>query len=263
MDIFVFPDPQQLGEAAASEAARIMRDAVARRGKARIVLSTGASQFAVLAALTRLDLPWPHVEMFHLDEYVGLPPTHRASFRKYLRERFIDVAHPGKAHLVDGTPENMAALTEAIRSEPIDLGLIGIGENAHIAFNDPPADFATREAYITVTLDDRCKAQQVREQWFNSIQEVPDRAVTMTVRQILQCERILSCVPFAVKASAVRDTLQSAVTERIPATILKTHPHFSLYLDTDSFAKVEPAKILPEGVGLIHARTDAQCAPLL
>ncbi|MCL2544538.1 MAG: 6-phosphogluconolactonase [Clostridia bacterium] len=247
MDIFVFPDPQRLGEAAASEAARILRDAVGRRGKARIVLSTGASQFAVLDALTRQSVPWAQVEMFHLDEYAGLPDTHRASFRRYLRERFIGVAHPGKAHLVDGTQENMAALATAIRSEPVDLGLIGIGENAHIAFNDPPADFATREAYILVRLDERCKAQQVREKWFDSLADVPEQAVTMTVHQILQCERIISCVPFAVKAGAVRDTLQSPVTPNIPATILKTHPHLWLYLDADAFARVEPEKILPEG----------------
>ena len=249
MDIFVFPDAEQLGAAAAREAAQTIRDAVVRRGKARIVLSTGASQFATLAALTRQDLPWPRIEMFHLDEYVGLPDTHRASFRKYLRERFIDIVHPGKAHLVDGTPQNMASLAEAIRSEPVDLGLIGIGENAHIAFNDPPADFDTQEAFIVVALDERCKAQQVREKWFNSLAEVPERAVTMTVHQIMQCERIISCVPFAVKAGAVRDTLQSPISNHIPATILKTHPRFSLYLDTDSFSKVEPDKILPERPG--------------
>lgn len=249
MDIHVFPDPEQLGQAVANEAARILQSAIERRGKARIVLSTGASQFAALAALTRLDIPWSRVEMFHLDEYVALPETHRASFRKYLRERFIGVVHPGKAHLVDGTPENMAALTKAIRSEPVDLGLIGIGENGHIAFNDPPADFATREAYIVVRLDGRCKAQQVREKWFDTPSEVPDRAVTMTPFQILQCERILSCVPSAVKADAVRDTLQNPVTAGVPATILKTHPRFTLFLDAESFAKVEPAKILPEEPG--------------
>ncbi|MCL2810309.1 MAG: 6-phosphogluconolactonase [Clostridia bacterium] len=244
MNIFVFPDPEKLGEAAANEAALMIRSAIDRRGKARIILATGASQFTTLAALTRQDIPWALVEMFHLDEYVGLPMTHRASFRKYLIERFIHVANPGKVHLVDGTPENMAALTQAVRSEPIDLGIIGIGENAHIAFNDPPADFDTQEAFIYVYLDDRCKAQQVGEKWFDSMEEVPDRAVTMTAFQILQCERIVSSVPFAVKADAVRDTLQNPVNNRIPATILKTHPHFSLYLDAESFAKVEPDKIV-------------------
>jgi len=246
MDIFVYPNADQLGEAAASQATRIIQDAIRRRGRARILLATGASQFTTLAALTRQDIPWHLVEMFHLDEYVGLPDTHRASFRKYLRERFIDIANPGKAHLVDGTPENMAALTDAVRSEPIDLGIIGIGENAHIAFNDPPADFDSKEAFIYVHLDDRCKAQQVGEKWFDSMEEVPDRAVTMTAHQILQCERIVSSVPFAVKADAVRDTLQNPVTNQIPATILKNHPHFTLYLDTASYAKVEPDKIVCE-----------------
>jgi len=246
MDIFVYPDAEQLGEAAANQAANIIRDAIEHNGKARIALSTGASQFTTLAALTRQDIPWPLVEMFHLDEYVGLPDTHRASFRKYLRERFIDVVRPGKTHLVDGTAGNMAALTEAVRSGPVHLGIIGIGENAHIAFNDPPADFDTQEAFIYVYLDDRCKAQQVGEKWFDSMQEVPDRAVTMTAFQILQCERIVSSVPFAVKADAVRDTLQNPVNNHVPATILKKHPHCTLYLDGASFAKVEPDKIVCE-----------------
>lgn len=245
MNIFICKSSKQLGEAAAAEAAMCIQEAIEAHGKARIILSTGASQLTMLDALVRQSIDWARVEMFHLDEYVGLPETHKASFRKYLRERFVEVVHPGRAHLVDGTPEGIAALTEALRAGPVDLGLIGVGENAHIAFNDPPADFDTNEAYIIVALDDRCKAQQVREGWFTSLEEVPSHAVSMTVRQILKCRRIISCVPFSVKADAVRDMLCEPVTNLIPATILKEHFCLSLYVDEDSFAKVNPSAILP------------------
>ncbi|MBR5447412.1 MAG: 6-phosphogluconolactonase, partial [Clostridia bacterium] len=192
---------------------------------------------------------WSKVTMFHLDEYVNLPETHIASFRKYLKERFIQKINLKAAHLVDGTPEGIAALTAELRSAPIDVGLIGIGENAHIAFNDPPADFDTKEAYIVVNLNDTCKMQQVGEGWFATIDDVPKQAVSMTVYQILQCEQIVSCVPYAVKANAVRDTLENDKTNLIPATIMKGHKNFALFVDEDSFSKVDESKIRPaEGV---------------
>ena len=174
--------------------------------------------------------------MFHLDEYVDLPQTHGASFRKYLQERFVaKVAPLAAAHFVDGTREGIAKLTDELRKEPIDIGLIGIGENGHIAFNDPPADFDTREAYIIVNLDERCKRQQMGEGWFASIDEVPKQAVSMTTYQIMQCERIVSCVPHKVKAEAVSKTIHAKeVTNLVPATLLKTHPDFILYLDENS-----------------------------
>lgn len=201
------------------------------------MLSTGASQFETLAALVKeKDIAWECVEMFHLDEYVGLPVTHGASFRKYLQERFVDkVGKLAAVHFVDGTPECIARLTEEIRKEPIDLGLIGIGENAHIAFNDPPADFDTKEAYIFVNLNETCKKQQMGEGWFPTIDDVPKQAISMTAYQIMQCRYIISAVPHQVKAKAVRDTLLSNVVDNmVPATMLKTHPNYILYLDEKS-----------------------------
>ena len=201
------------------------------------VLSTGASQFDTLEALTkRTDIRWECVEMFHLDEYVGLPISHPASFRKYLQERFVDKLPALKAvHFVDGTKENIEELTRELRRAPIDLGLIGIGENTHIAFNDPPADFDTDEAYIIVNLDDRCKQQQMGEGWFATIDDVPKQAVSMTPKEIMKCERIISCVPYEVKRDAVRRVLQAKkVTNLIPATLLKNHPDWTLYVDADS-----------------------------
>lgn len=172
--------------------------------------------------------------MFHLDEYVSLPETHPASFRKYLKERFLSKVTLADCHLVDGNPDSIPALTAELRKAPIDIGLIGIGENAHIAFNDPPADFDTRESYIVVNLNERCKQQQVGEGWFASTEEVPAQAISMTPWQIMQCRHIISAVPHKVKAKAVSDTLNHDTTPEIPATLLKTHPNFDLFLDAES-----------------------------
>ncbi len=237
MEIRICKTSKELGEHAAKHVAQVLRDCISENGSARIVLSTGASQFDTLEALvSEPDVKWDAVEMFHLDEYVDLPETHGASFRKYLKERFVDKVGPLKAvHFVDGTKECIARLTEEIRKAPIDIGLIGIGENAHIAFNDPPADFDTKEAYIIVNLDEKCKKQQMGEGWFETIDDVPKQAVSMTPYQIMQCKRIVSCVPYKVKADAVQKTLDAReVTNLIPATLLKTHPDFILYLDEDS-----------------------------
>lgn len=241
MEIRIAEDRFALGRSAASHIAQILRDVIAEKGHARIVLSTGASQFDTLDALTaEAGIAWECVEMFHLDEYIGLPITHPASFRKYLQERFVDrVAPLAAVHFVDGTEENIVHLTGELRRAPIDIGLIGIGENGHIAFNDPPADFDSKEAYIVVNLNETCKQQQLGEGWFASMDEVPKQAVSMTAHQIMQCERIVSCVPYAVKADAVEGTLRAKeVTNLIPATLLKTHPDFILYLDRESAANI-------------------------
>ena len=249
MKIVVSKDAKALGCNAADYIAGLINEAIAAKGEARIILSTGASQLTTLEPLIERDIDWSKVTMFHLDEYVDLPETHIASFRKYLKERFIQKINLKAAHLVDGTVEGIAALTAELRSAPIDVGLIGIGENAHIAFNDPPADFDTKEAYIVVNLNDTCKMQQVGEGWFATIDDVPKQAVSMTVYQILQCEQIVSCVPYAVKANAVRDTLENDKTNLIPATIMKGHKNFALFVDEDSFSKVDESKIRPaEGV---------------
>ncbi|MBQ7063334.1 MAG: 6-phosphogluconolactonase [Firmicutes bacterium] len=248
MEIIVSRDARELGENAAVRIADRINAAIADHGLARIVLSTGASQLTMLDALIQKKVDWSHVEMYHLDEYVGLPETHIASFRKYLKERFISKVPLGAAHLVDGTAEGIGALTASLRSAPIDIGLIGIGENGHIAFNDPPADFDTREAYIIVNLNDTCKHQQVREGWFASVEEVPAQAVSMTVHQILQCRTIISVVPYAVKADAVQKTLYQDANNLVPATVMKSHPDFTLFVDRDSFAGVDVERIRPEGV---------------
>ena len=245
MKIVVSKDAAALGANAADYIADLINAAVAKKGHARIILSTGASQFTTLEALVKRDIDWSRVEMFHLDEYVNLPETHPASFRKYLRERFISKVNLAAYHLVDGTPECISSLTEELRREPIDVGLIGIGENAHIAFNDPPADFDTTDAYIIVTLNETCRRQQVGEGWFATVDDVPRQAVSMTVYQILKCEEIVSCVPYAVKADAVQKTLENDKTNLIPATIMKGHDHFALFVDNDSFAKVDESKIRP------------------
>jgi len=237
MEISISKDKEELGKKAATYAAEIIKKCIDKNGKARIVLSTGASQFETLQELVQKEIDWEKVEMFHLDEYIGIPERHPASFRKYLKERFVDVVGLKKVNFVQGEGEiekNLLNLTREIRKEPIDLGLIGIGENAHIAFNDPPADFATTEAYIVVNLDEQCRNQQVGEGWFASLEEVPKQAISMTVHQILQCNVIISSVPDKRKAEAVKRTLESEITNTIPATKLKTHDNWSLFLDKDS-----------------------------
>ena len=209
MEIRILKDRYELGKSAAKHVAGILKEVIAKKGGARIVLSTGASQFDTLDALTKESgIDWDKVEMFHLDEYVDLPETHPASFRLYLKERFVKKVAPLKAvHFVDGTREGIEALTKELRSAPIDIGLIGIGENGHIAFNDPPADFDTKDAYIIVNLNDTCKKQQMGEGWFATIDDVPKQAVSMTPYQIMQCETIVSCVPYKVKSEAISKTL--------------------------------------------------------
>ena len=239
MEIRICENSKELGRSAAEYVARVITSAIEKRGEARIVLSTGASQFDTLSALVEIPgIEWDKVEMFHLDEYVDLPITHVASFRKYLQERFVDKVGTLKAvHFVDGTREGIADITREIRRAPIDIGLIGIGENAHIAFNDPPADFDTKEAYIIVNLNERCKRQQMGEGWFATVDDVPAQAVSMTPYQIMQCEKIVSCVPHKVKAEAIKNTLTAReVTNEIPATLLRTHRDFVLYVDKNSIS---------------------------
>ena len=245
MKIVVSKDAKALGANAADYIAGLINESIAAKGEARIILSTGASQFTTLEALIEKDIDWSRVEMFHLDEYVGLPETHGASFRKYLKERFISKVNLKAAHLVDGAPECIETLTKELRRAPIDVGLIGIGENAHIAFNDPPADFDTTDAYIIVNLNDTCRRQQVGEGWFATVDDVPAQAVSMTVYQILKCEKIVSCVPYAVKADAVKKTLENDKTNLIPATIMKGHDSFALFVDEESFASVDESAIKP------------------
>lgn len=245
MHVYLAKTAVKLGQAAAEETASLINDAIAQRGEARLVVSTGASQFELLDALVALPVDWSRVTMFHLDEYLGMDEHHPASFRKYLREKLLDRVPIGRAVLIEGDSPHIAEelhrITALIREHPVDVSLIGIGENAHVAFNDPPADFAAREAYRIVTLDDRCKKQQVGEGWFPDIASVPNQAISMTVHQILQTGAIISSVPGQRKALAVRLTLESEETPEIPATALKGHPHWSLYLDEGSGRELDRA----------------------
>lgn len=237
MNIHIFKTTQEMGYQAARQIAEKLNEAIEKQGEARLLLSTGASQFETIKALTEENVDWGKVTMFHLDEYVALPESHKASFRKYLKERFINLVPLKEAVLVHGEGDvkaNIASLTERIKEQPIDVGVIGIGENGHVAFNDPPADFQTEESYLVVNLDQRCKRQQVGEGWFATEGDVPEQAISMSVRQIMACRCIISVVPHEVKAEAVANTLSKEVTNLVPATILKTHQDWNLYLDADS-----------------------------
>lgn len=237
MRIEVLENSDQLGLAAAKKSALVIQEAIEKQGYARIVLSTGASQLDTLKHLVEENVDWSKVEMFHLDEYINLPETHIASFRKYLKERFTSIVPLKASYFVNGEgdfEENIRYLSSEISKKPIDLGLIGIGENAHIAFNDPPADFETTDPYIVVDLDDVCKNQQVREGWFPSIEEVPPKAISMSVYQILKCKVIVSAVPSKNKAQAIKNLMDHDITNGVPATAFKKHNDVTLFLDKES-----------------------------
>jgi glucosamine-6-phosphate deaminase len=248
MRIHIFPDQISLAAAAARESASRIRDAISAFGRARIVVATGNSQIAFLDALTREpDLNWLKVEMFHLDEYVGLSADHPASFRKYLRQRLIQPTGIVCCHLLDGDrdPDEVCRkIGRELTAAPIDVAFVGIGENGHLAFNDPPADFETEQPYLVVQLDDACRRQQVGEGWFQTIDEVPQRAITMAIRQILTSRAIVAVVPEARKAPAVRACVEHEISPLRPASILRTHPDTSLFLDNESAALL--ARKIPE-----------------
>lgn len=226
------------GKRSAEKVASLIEAAIKERGKARIVVSTGSSQFEMFESLIQIKtIEWDKVEMFHLDEYVALSESHIASFRKYLKERFVSRVPLKKAYFVSGEgniENNIAELTRELRSDIIDVGIIGIGENGHIAFNDPPADFDSEEAYKVVVLDEKCRKQQVGEGWFETIEDVPEKAISMTVREIMKARHIVTVAPHSVKAEAIFNTITKKVSNTIPATILKTHPDWNLFIDDDS-----------------------------
>jgi len=233
----VYKTKGDMGAAAGSTAAGAIRRAIADKKQANIILATGASQFEMLEHLTSVDtIDWSKVTMFHLDEYIGLGPDHPASFRKYLRERFVDRVGRLKAvHFVNGDAKDPAAecrrLGDLIRAHPIDVACVGIGENGHLAFNDPPADFETEEPYLVVDLDERCRRQQLGEGWFASFEAVPSQAISMGIQQILKSRRIIVTVPDRRKAEAVRNALEGPVTPRCPASILQQHENCFIFLD--------------------------------
>ena len=244
MKIKILTDKESLGRAAADHAARSLRRAIRDQGNARIIAATGVSQFEFLDALTsEPEIDWGRVEVFHLDEYVGLPITHPASFRKYLFERLIHKAGITRYHLLDGDGDAQSSIRQIgnkLQSKPVDIAFAGIGENGHLAFNDPPADFKTEEPYLIVDLDDACRQQQVNEGWFSKLTDVPKKAISMSVREILRAKEIIVVVPDTRKAHAVKCCLEGEVSPMVPASILRNHPNATIYLDTDSAALLSP-----------------------
>lgn len=248
MKVIYSETAKELGVKAAKETAKLLNQAIADKGYARMILSTGASQFTTLEALINEDVDWSKVEMFHLDEYIGIDETHPASFVKYLKERFVSKVNLKAANFVDpkgGVDKIIAELTAKLKEAEVDVGLIGIGENAHIAFNDPPADFEDQNAYKVVVLAESCRQQQLGEGWFATLADVPEKAISMTVSQILRCRHIISAVPYKVKAQAIHDTLTSEITNMVPATIMKNHPSVQIFVDADS------ASMLPDSVEMV------------
>jgi glucosamine-6-phosphate deaminase len=241
----VFHDRAASGQAAARQASAGIRRTIAERGYARIVAATAASQLEFLDTLTKAPgIDWSKVEAFHLDEYIGLPVSHPGSFRKMLLEQLVQKTGIVCYHLLDGDAANplevVSRVGKQLASLPVDIAFLGIGENGHIAFNDPPADFQTEEAYIIVNLDEACRQQQVGEAWFADISQVPKQAISMSIRQILKAKEILAVVPGSRKAPAVKACFESAINPTAPASILRTHPNATVYLDSDSAALLTP-----------------------
>lgn len=245
MQKFIYSTRNEMAQAAAARAAELLKDALDRQGQATFIVATGASQFEFLEALTAASgIDWAKTTMFHLDEYVGMPETHPASFRRYLRERLIDRARPGTVHLIQGdAPDPQVErqrLNGVIAGYDIDVAFVGIGENGHLAFNDPPADFEVTDPYIVVTLDEACRRQQLGEGWFETLANVPHQAISMSIQQIMRARTIICTVPDRRKAQAVRDCFTGEVTPVYPASILRTHDQAYLFLDADA------ASMLPE-----------------
>ena len=238
MQVRIFTTKAELGQAAARDAAAIINHAIAERNSAYVIAATGASQFEFLDALILAPVDWTKVTFFHLDEYVGLPESHPASFRRYLKERIVSRVHPRAFHLIDGEADDVHAecrrVGQIITQQTVDVAFVGIGENGHLAFNYPPADFDIEESYIVVNLDEACRQQQVGEGWFKSIDEVSAQAISMSIKQILRSREILCIVPDQRKAEAVKASVELSVNPMHPASILQTHERVTLYLDCDS-----------------------------
>ncbi|GLU52081.1 glucosamine-6-phosphate deaminase [Dyadobacter frigoris] len=248
MKIVVSETNPELGYKAGKHAAELIRLAIAEKGFSNVILATGTSQFQTLNQLiTEQGIDWSKVTMFHLDEYIGMEITHPASFRKYLNERFLaNVPALKDAFLINGEED---AETETIRldglifAHPIDVALVGVGENGHLAFNDPPADFDTEKPYLIVNLDEPCRRQQMNEGWFAALDDVPKQAISMSVRQIMKSKHIICSVPDQRKAVAVKNSLENEISNLFPASILQIHPDCTFYLDQASASSLSKSKI--------------------
>lgn len=244
MDIVISDTKQEAGRRAAEAGAVVIRRTIREQGAANIVLATGASQFEMLAKLVTEEIDWSVVTAFHLDEYAAMPVSHPASFRRYLQERFVEkLPKPLRAfHWINGEGDLEAEcrrLGAIIARHPIAVAFIGIGENGHLAFNDPPADFETEAPYIVVSLDEACRRQQLGEGWFATLEDVPQHAISMSIRQILKSERIVCTVPDRRKAQAVQAAVEGPISPQLPASILRQHPRTTLFLDHDSASLLE------------------------
>lgn len=253
MKIRMFEDKATMAVAAASQAATLIRDAIKARGHARILAATGESQIDFVHALLReTGIAWPKVEMFHLDEYVGLSIEHPASFRRYLMERIVRKTGIQNYHLLNGEvdPEKVCREVGALlAAAPVDVAFAGFGENGHLAFNDPPADFVTEQPYHVVKLDDACRLQQVGEGWFTTLADVPERAISISVRQLLKANAIVVVVPDTRKAVAVQRCLEGPVSPLAPASILRTHPAATLYLEPASASLLKRRPVTGDDIG--------------
>lgn len=245
MRVIICDSKEACGQKAAEQGVGLIREAIEARGEANIILSTGTSQFELLATLVHAPaVDWKLVTGFHLDEYIGMKMEHPASFRRYLKERFVDFVPIKAFHYVDGEGNlsgEIERLGELIFRHPIDVAFVGIGENGHLAFNDPPADFNTVEPFLIVDLDEDCRNQQLGEGWFKSMDEVPTRAISMSVGQIMKSRVIIATVPEARKAKAVRDCIEGPATQEAPASILTEHQRAMVYLDRDASSLLQQA----------------------
>jgi glucosamine-6-phosphate deaminase len=248
IEIVVSDNPLELGKSAGKAAAELIMYAIEQNGQANIILATGSSQFETLKQLiSEKNIDWSKVVMFHLDEYIGLQESSKASFRRYLKERFLEKVPPLKAsYLVNGENDPASEcqrLNSIIDWHPIDVALVGIGENGHLAFNDPPADFNTEEPYIIVELEEQCRIQQYNEGWFDSVVDVPTRAISMSISQICKSKDIICSVPDLRKAKAVKDCLEGPVSNLFPASVLQLHPSCTYYLDKYSASLLSSERI--------------------
>jgi len=246
MEKFIYKTKQEMGAAAAAEAARAIKKAIEEHGRANIILATGASQFEMLKNLVQAEaVDWLKVTMFHLEEYIDMSEDHPASFRKFLKERFVDKVPGLKAvHFVagdTGDPQQECRRVGSLISEhPIDAAMIGIGENGHLAFNDPPADFETEEPYLVVELDEKCRKQQLGEGWFETLEAVPRQAISMSIKQIMKSKCLIVTVPDRRKAEAVKNALEGQVTPMCPASILQQHNNCKIFLDAEAASHLNP-----------------------
>lgn len=248
MEMRIMENVREAGYLCARKAADILKDCVEKNGCARFMIATGQSQFEFYNAILKMDVPWEKIEIFHLDEYVGLDETHPASFVGYIKERFARYIKPLAIHYIEGTRElgpMLAELNRLALEKPVDVVMIGFGLNAHIAFNDPPADFEAADPYRVVTLEERCKLQQVGEGWFPTVDDVPRQAVSASVHFIRSCRNIVSLIPYKVKAPAVKAVLEAREpTPDIPGTAIKDHPNWFLYLDREAASLLDMSKIV-------------------